>query len=109
MYFLTLVAGTLGPILFYPTWIVWSFLMSPAMIYFSVFEAPFTRMLVLWRIWVHGTLLLLKICCGISYRIEGIENLREKSLYICNHQSIWETLVVGALVPNIVGVAKIEL
>jgi 1-acyl-sn-glycerol-3-phosphate acyltransferase len=48
------------------------------------------RVTVLWN---HFAIWWLKLTCGVSYRISGIENIpREPFVLLSNHQSPWETL-----------------
>ncbi len=53
---------------------------------------------------------LLKVLCGLSYRIEGIENLPDSpAIIFSKHQSTWETLCFIARFPPAAYVAKREL
>lgn len=50
------------------------------------------------RVWVKVTMWLLKAIVGLSYRIEGIENLPAGACIIaCKHESAWETLIFHLL------------
>jgi len=45
------------------------------------------------KVWIGGTLALLRVLCGISYRELGRENLpKGPALIAAKHQSAWETL-----------------
>lgn len=49
--------------------------------------------------WGMSNLWLLKLICGLDYRIEGAENLPEHSAIIMSkHQSTWETMSLRGLV-----------
>lgn len=62
------------------------------------------------RLWARVVLWFLKALCGVSHRIEGVENLPvERSMLAGNHQSMWETIVVFTLVPRPAVVFKKEL
>ena len=52
----------------------------------------------------------LKITCGLSHEIEGIENLPERPCVIaCSHSSTWETIVTQTFLPPVAWVLKKEL
>lgn len=60
--------------------------------------------------WAHGTFWMLKLICGISYKIEGTENLPKGPCIIASkHQSAWDTVVFFILVPHPIYVVKKEL
>lgn len=50
------------------------------------------------RMWAHMAMALLKGIVGLSYRVEGIENLPAGTCIIaCKHESAWETLIFHLL------------
>jgi 1-acyl-sn-glycerol-3-phosphate acyltransferase len=60
--------------------------------------------------WAHLMLFLLKIVCGISYRVIGKENIPTRpSIILSKHQSAWETLAFQQIFPPQVWVLKREL
>ena len=60
--------------------------------------------------WAALNLWLLKLICGISYEIEGKENIPdEPCIIMCKHQSAWETLALQVIFPQQVWVLKREL
>jgi len=60
--------------------------------------------------WAKGTITLSKWICGLSYKIEGIENLPDgAAIVLSNHQSTWETLVYQKILPPQLWVVKKEL
>ncbi len=60
--------------------------------------------------WARIHVWLLKVVCGIDYRIAGKENIPEEaSIIMCNHQSAWETLALQFIFPPQVWVLKREL
>ena len=62
------------------------------------------------RIWAKGTMCMLKYICGITHRIEGLENrLQTGVIYACKHQSAWETIAFWIMVGNPVFILKREL
>ena len=60
--------------------------------------------------WARIHVWLLKVVCGMEYRIQGEENIpAEASIIMCNHQSAWETLALQFIFPAQVWVLKKEL
>ena len=50
--------------------------------------------------WARFNIWSLRILCGISYRVRGLENIPdEPSIIISNHQSAWETLCFQLIFP----------
>ena len=59
------------------------------------------------KIWAHLMLGGLKLICGISHRIEGIENIPEGGALIAsNHQSMWETIALFTVLERPVMIFK---
>lgn len=53
------------------------------------------------RFWARGSLLALRLLCGIRYRVEGAENIPQGGAIVAaNHQSQWETVALFALLPR---------
>ncbi len=60
--------------------------------------------------WAHIMLYLIRVICGIHYRVLGIENIPKKpSIVLSKHQSAWETLAFQQIFPPQVWVLKKEL
>ena len=62
--------------------------------------------------WCRLVLFGLRAICGVRTRLEGAENLPQKNspaLVAANHQSMWETLALYALLPSPVIILKREL
>lgn len=52
------------------------------------------------RAWGQLILVLLRVICGLGYRVRGMENLpSESAIVFCKHQSAWETIAIRALFP----------
>jgi len=50
--------------------------------------------------WGKVNLRALELICGLSYRIQGEENLPSSTcIVLCKHQSVWETIALRALLP----------
>ncbi len=60
--------------------------------------------------WAIFNLWWLKICCGVRYRVVGLENIPETAgIVMCKHQSVLETLVLQSIFVPQVWVLKREL
>lgn len=61
-------------------------------------------------LWVRGVFWLLKVLCGLSYRVEGRENIPARNgVALLKHSSAYETLVQFQLFPRQCWVLKREL
>ena len=60
--------------------------------------------------WTVFNLWWLKLCCGVHYKIEGMENIpKEAGIVMCKHQSAWETLALQLIFIPQVWILKREL
>ena len=60
--------------------------------------------------WAHLMLFLLRVICGIRYRVIGAEHIPQTpSIVLSKHQSAWETLAFQQIFPPQVWVLKKEL
>ncbi|SJM96246.1 lysophospholipid acyltransferase family protein [Crenothrix polyspora] len=52
-----------------------------------------------------------RVCCGLSFEVEGLENIDPKQpvIFFSNHQSAWETLALRVFLPPHSVVIKKEL
>jgi 1-acyl-sn-glycerol-3-phosphate acyltransferase len=49
--------------------------------------------------WSRSTLWALKVICGLSHRVEGMENMpKQTCIIVSNHQSTWETIALASLI-----------
>jgi 1-acyl-sn-glycerol-3-phosphate acyltransferase len=61
------------------------------------------------RLWSAGFILAARYIVGVRWRLEGIENLPAGPVvFVCNHQSYWESIAFTAFVPHINVVSKAE-
>lgn len=69
------------------------------------------RAVVAWaRFWIVFVLWWLRITCGLTHRVIGLENLpKGPAIIAAKHQSSWETLAVTLIFPDIATVLKREL
>lgn len=64
----------------------------------------------LFSFWTSCVFFLLKHIVGLSFKVEGIENLdRNFCIIACKHQSVWETIVFSVLLDDFYLVLKKEL
>ena len=62
------------------------------------------------RQWASFNLLSLKWICGLSYKVEGAENIgKRNAIVLCKHQSQWETFALHCILPCPRWVFKHEL
>jgi len=75
-----------------------------------LFFTPSSFRLKIARLWSYTNNFLLKIFCGIDFKVEGKENLNVKTAIILSkHQSTWETLALHSFTPYVHWVFKREL
>jgi 1-acyl-sn-glycerol-3-phosphate acyltransferase len=62
------------------------------------------------RLWVRGTLLLLRTLTGLTHRVVGLEHTRRgQAIYAAKHQSSWDTLIFALYLNKPAYVLKREL
>ena len=75
-----------------------------------LFFTPSSFRLKIARLWSYTNNFLLRIFCGIKFRVEGRENLDvETAIILSKHQSTWETLALHSFTPLVRWVFKREL
>jgi 1-acyl-sn-glycerol-3-phosphate acyltransferase len=69
------------------------------------------RVVIAWaRAWIAFVLWWLRLTCGLTHRVIGLENLPSgPAIIACKHQSSWETLAFTRLFDDIAIVLKREL
>ena len=71
---------------------------------------PFPARYRIIRQWARFQVFMLKVLCGLDYRVEGQEHLPENAAIImAKHQSAWETIVFQEIFPQQTWVLKREL
>lgn len=62
-------------------------------------------------LWAASVMWVAKVCCGLTYQVEGLENLPKDQSYIVlsKHQSAWETLALRLFLPMQTAVLKESL
>ncbi len=60
------------------------------------FFLPFSVRYRFAEIWIDYLLFMLKLCCGLSYQVEGLENIPkdQAAIILSKHQSAWETIAL---------------
>jgi 1-acyl-sn-glycerol-3-phosphate acyltransferase len=62
------------------------------------------------RWWVNSVFFVLRVCCGLNYRVEGRENLPQRNgVLLVKHSSAWETIAQLVIFPRQTWVLKREL
>lgn len=75
-----------------------------------LFPLPFKMRYAYYSRWAVLNIWLLKVLCGLSYEVEGKENIpRGGAIIFAKHQSAWETLALQCIFPPVVWVLKREL
>ena len=75
-----------------------------------LFFMPATFRLKIARLWSYTNNFLLKVFCGIDFKVKGQENLNvETAIILSKHQSTWETLALHSFTPLVHWVFKREL
>lgn len=62
---------------------------------------PFSVRYKISEAWVWFVLWLSRVCCGLHYEVEGLENIdaEQPSIILSNHQSAWETIAFRLFLP----------
>lgn len=61
-------------------------------------------------LWPRFNLWWLRITCGLRHEVRGRDNIPDgPAIYLCKHQSAWETIAMETVVPPMVWVLKREL
>ena len=80
------------------------------LIILAAFPLPPIRRYRITSGWAHIMLFLLRLICGIRYRVIGVEHIpAAPSIILSKHQSAWETLAFQQIFPAQVWVLKKEL
>jgi len=93
--------------LFELTMLLWCLPFGLAIItLFQVWRPPWVVRRVL-RLWSTGFVAAARWITGVRYVIEGSENIPDRPvIFICNHQSYWESIAFTAFFPDINVVSK---
>jgi 1-acyl-sn-glycerol-3-phosphate acyltransferase len=76
--------------------------------FFQVWRSPVHVRRAL-RLWSTGFISAARWIVGVRYTIEGRENVPERPvIFICNHQSYWESIAFTVLIPHLNIISKAE-
>ncbi len=75
------------------------------------FWLPFSVRYKFADIWINCLLYMLKLCCGLSYKVEGLENVPkdQAAVILSKHQSAWETIALRQIISPQTAVLKKSL
>ena len=95
--------------LLYTTWLFLGTGLYACMV-LLLFWAPTAWLFVLADHWARSQLWVLKVLCGLSYTVEGRENIPPGAhVSMWKHSSAWETIAQAAIFPPQSWVLKHEL
>jgi 1-acyl-sn-glycerol-3-phosphate acyltransferase len=98
-YLLALIRSTLHMLWMAVTVVPWAIVV----ISLSWFVSP-TRMYWMCAGWLKCAMWGLKVICGVSWRVHGLENLpqgdKEGAVLLCKHQSTMETFLMPGIMPH---------
>ncbi len=89
--------------------LLWSLPFALAIL--TVFQVHRPPRLVRWalRRWSLGFVAAARVIVGVRYEIEGRENIPAgPAIYVCNHQSYWESIALTGLIPDVNVISKAE-
>jgi 1-acyl-sn-glycerol-3-phosphate acyltransferase len=95
--------------LLYTTWLFLGTGLYAAIL-LLMFWAPTRVLYALANHWARSQLWALRVLCGLSYRVEGLENIPPGAhISMWKHSSAWETIAQAAIFPPQAWVLKREL
>jgi 1-acyl-sn-glycerol-3-phosphate acyltransferase len=77
----------------------------------GAFFLPFSTRYKIADIWINCLLFMLKLCCRLSYQVEGLENVpkHQAVIILSKHQSAWETIALRQIISPQTAVLKKSL
>lgn len=62
---------------------------------------PFSVRYALANTWVRMAIWMARICCGVHYQIQGLDNIKDTpvAIVLSKHQSAWETIALRLFLP----------
>jgi 1-acyl-sn-glycerol-3-phosphate acyltransferase len=97
-----------GSLIFTGFLFAWTFLYAIPFVIVCLF-VPFPRRFALVRVYAAAVLFVLRLCCGLTYRIEGEPLPAGCHVALWKHSSSWETMAMMVTFPRQVWVLKREL
>ncbi len=81
-----------------------------APIFFTIGLLSYNLRIQIAKVWCRFILHWLKYCCHIYYQVEGLDNIpNTPCIFVSNHQSTFETLLLFTLLPSHTTILKREL
>jgi 1-acyl-sn-glycerol-3-phosphate acyltransferase len=103
------VRQALGSIVFTVFFMAWTFFYA-IFFFIACLLLPFRLRFRLAQVWARVILAVLRACCRLDYRVEGLERLPAGNhIVLMKHSSSWETVAQALLFPTQVWVLKREL
>ncbi|PKM11668.1 MAG: 1-acyl-sn-glycerol-3-phosphate acyltransferase [Gammaproteobacteria bacterium HGW-Gammaproteobacteria-3] len=98
-----------GSTLFFICLFTSGLIVGPLVLLCAVF--PFSVRYKLAGLWVQFILWSVKTCCGLSYEVEGLENIKniKAAVVLSKHQSAWETIAFRHILPRQTALLKRSL
>lgn len=98
----------LRSVLFMVLAFAWTLVAGTAFVPFLIMPRRFT--VFIGRLWCQGVMWLLRVVVGLTYRVDGRENLPDgPAIFALKHQSAWDTFVVAILIDDPAIALKREL
>lgn len=95
-------------LLYHALYGIWVFLMCFA--FLPSLILPFWASDFISNFWSRSVFFLLRMICGLTYRIEGLEHISKSPvIYASKHQSVWDTLLFPLQIERSAIVLKKEL
>ncbi len=75
------------------------------------FFLPFSVRYQLAQLWIKALFFVLKITCGLTYEVQGLENIPKDQacIVLSKHQSAWETVALRLFLPQQTALLKKSL
>ena len=89
----------MGSAAFFVALVISTIIFAPIVLACVIF--PFVVRYNVGKAWASTVLKIAEICCGISYKVEGLEHITANSaaVILSNHQSAWETIAFRCIFP----------
>ena len=89
--------------------VLWSLPFGITILTFFQFHRSPAHVRWVLRLWSTGFIFAARWIVGLRYTIEGQENVPDRPvIFICNHQSYWESIAFTVLIPNLNIISKAE-
>ena len=82
---------------------------SLIIVFLDLLRFSYSKKILLVKTWSVFSKLGMKFFLNLSYKVENHNNFVERAIYVSNHQSIWETIVLCSLIRNPCFVVKKEI